>query len=302
MWTTFFLYIFEWLRKLFERGPTFEELAREILEGKKLRAPGTAALAKIVISRLIRYFGKQRISQVSETAWREYVLLRQKEKPGCKLFDDKKLMTQVIGLAHRRGLVERKIHLSIPDRPSSVGREITPTELRRLRKHASMELRFQIDIAYKMGLRRKELLSLRWELFEWNRRVIVVYSTKTKRTRDVPINADLFEKFRRRYRRSNSPCVFPGRFDPAKPMLDNKTAWIACKRRASVKARWQDLRHTCATVMIRRGVSVKATSQILGNSEKVCSRIYAHLNSKDLHRANAVMCDRPRARRRKLAA
>jgi integrase len=281
------------------RRPTFEALAGEILEQKKLRAPGTHALAKIVLRRLVMHFGRMRVSEITETAWREYVTRRQAERPGCKLFDDKKHMSQVMLESFRRGIIPRKVQLWIPDRSVSGGREVTPPEIRKLVRAASADMKFQIEIAVKMGLRRKELLSLRWEMFDWKRRMIRVQSTKTGRARDVPINPDLVNRFRRRYLRMSrgSPCVFPGRFDSNRPIIDHKTAWKACKRRAGVKARWNDLRHTCATVMLRRGVSTRVVAKLLGNSEKVVVEWYDHLSAEDLRRANSVMSDRPRGRR-----
>jgi integrase len=289
----------------FFRGPRFAELAAEVLDEKRLLAPGTRALATIVLRRLVEHFGEKPLRAIAEPEWREYVATRLAKRPGCWLFDDKKYMSQVLALAVRRGVVARKIALWIPRVPKSGGRELQPAELRRLLKAARPELRFQIEVAYKMGLRRWELLSLKWEQFDWKARMVRVFSRKTGKERDVPINPDLFNRFRRRHRRAGSPCVFPGRVDPARPVLDNKTAWRACKREAKVKARWQDLRHTCATVMLRRGVPIPAAARMLGHGKRVLLEIYEHLNAKDLRRASRAMSDRRRAssrRRRRLAA
>lgn len=281
------------------RGPAFSELAEEVLEQKKLCAPTTFALAKYVVPRLVAFFGAMAPAEISESHWRAYVVARQAKLPGCKLFDDKKYMTQVLRLAHRRGLVSQRIELKIPDvRNSSSGREILPGEIARLLRAAGGELRFMIQIALMMGLRRKELLSLRWPDFDWQRRMVRIVSTKTGRARDVPVVAELYEKFRRRMHPAMSDCVFPGRFDVNQPKLDHKTAWQATKRRARVKARWGDLRITCATVMLRRGASISATARILGNSEKIVREWYERLSAADLHRAAALTSGKKRTKSR----
>lgn len=282
---------------LWWRRPSFAELAAEVLEQKKLRAPGTQALAKIVLARLTGHFGSLPIRRLEDHHWRAYVLQRQAQRPGCSLFDDKKYMSQVVLLAVRRGKVRRKIELPIPAVKVSGGREIRPLEIRRLRKAAFPELRFQIDVALKMGLRRKEMLSLRWDFFDWENRTVRIYSTKTNRERVVPINSDLVAGFTRRKRKAVSPYVFPSRHDLNRHIRDHKTAWQACKRRAGVAARWNDLRHTCATVMLRRGASVSAVARMLGHSKRVLLTIYEHLDLSDLRRATETMSDRSRTRR-----
>jgi integrase/recombinase XerD len=52
-----------------------------------------------------------------------------------------------------------------------------------------------------------------------------------------------------------------------------------------VKARWHDLRHTCATRMLRRGTPLHVAKAVLGMSLKVLVEIYAHVNLDDWRKA-----------------
>lgn len=274
----------------------FRALASEVLEQKRLRAPNTFAAARLRLGRLTEFFGAMRISDVTEATWAAYVEHRRRERATTKFFDDRKYMRQVLALAEKRGYVPRIIDLWNPDVPSSRGREIPAADLLKLLRAARPELHFQIEIAVKMGLRLREMLRLRWEQIDWERRLVILSpaDTKTRRGRQVPIPPDLFDRFRSRlaHQKNTTAFVFPSPGDPARPCHDNKGAWARLKARTGVPGyRWHDLRHTCATRLLRRGASTAVVSRMLGMSERVLLRIYHHVNTEDLHRAAALMSD-----------
>jgi len=289
------LVVWKWIRSLFWKpNARFSALAGDVLEKKKKCAPGTYALARHIVPRLTSHFGGYWITEIGEAEWSSYIVARQAKLPGCTFFDDKKYMTMILRLAEQRRYIDRRPFLRMPDAKGSVGREILPVEVKKLLRAAGAELKFMIELALKMGLRRGELLGLKWTDFDWERRMVRIVSRKTGRPRDVPLNADLYPKCRKRMFNAQSDQVFPSRYDLNKAKRDHKTAWQACKRRAKVRCRWADLRITCATWMLRRGASMSATAKILGNSEKIVREWYERLGPSDLHRASATMRDRRR--------
>lgn len=285
--------------------PTFEEVARDVLRLRRLKADRTRRNAEWQISRLITAFGKLKVARVTEDHWADY-LLRESAKKPRKFFDDRKHMNLILRHAHRKGLVKHVISLIIPDTPWDAGRELTSDELRRIRRMASREtpdsqgrytfksedLLFQIDIAWKMGLRLNEMLRLRWDQFNWETETIRLRAAdvKTRKGREVPINPDLVADFRRRHSRAACQWVFPNS-KLSGPLGSNKTAWRRCKREAGVRCRWHDLRHTCATRMLRAGVPRHVVKAYLGMSERVLDRIYTHLNLQDMRSAALLMTD-----------
>lgn len=275
-----------WLRK-----EKFRTLAKEILDQKLLRAPSTYAPAKTRLDRLSQYFGDLPLSKVTEKKWEGYVLWRLKDRPGSKFFDDRKYMKQVILEAYQRKIIDRPLKLRIPDVPTNVGKEITTDEIRRLRANASPELRFHLDIALLMGLRKNEMFRLRWDQFDWDREIITLEpaDTKTRKGRIVPINQVLLPEFKKRFAGRASKYVLPGAKNLNKPRQSNRRQWRTCKRRADVKARWHDWRHTCASIMLRVGNSLEAVKKYLGMSMHILLRIYAHLNIDDLRKVEGSM-------------
>lgn len=274
----------------FQKQKSFKDVAEAVLRLKLLKSKNTQLSARLQIKRLIRFFGKFPIGEISETLWNNYLLFEQSKKPR-RYYDDRKYMRMILLHALREGMIEKKIPLPIPDIPRQVGREVTESELLRLKIHAGDELALQIEIAWKMGFRKCEMLALRLDQFNWSQNTITLLpsDTKTRRGRVVPIPPDLVQCFKVGFERSKSPFLFPSPTDPSKPQSSNKSAWIRCKRDASVRTRWHDLRHTCATLMLRRGVKRHVVKTYLGMSEKVLLEIYAHLDLADLQEAAAAM-------------
>lgn len=279
-----------WLKKKIR----FETVANQVLESKKLNAPGTYYQAKFHINRLTLHFGLLDISELSEADWTQYVLLQMEKKPR-KFFDDRKYMRVVLNFAARENLRAKKIKLPIPDLPSDVGREVTHAERQKLLSSAGGMLRFQIEIAWKMGLRLTEMMHLRWDQVDLERQMITLHSAKvkTRRGRKVPINPDLTLRFSLLKARSTgpaaSPYLFPSEKNPNLPKNSNRGPWRRCKRKTGIDVRWHDLRHTCATELLRNGITVHVASRYLGMSIKVLLRIYYHLNDSDLKAASAAM-------------
>lgn len=267
----------------------FKFVAEEVLRLKRLKSLETQAAAKRQIRRLIQNFGRLSLRQVTEERWTDYVL-RERQRRERTFYDDRKYMRMILLYAKRKELVASVIQLPIPDLPWNVGREVTPDELARLEANASATLRFQIQIGWKMGLRLREMLRLRWAQFDWERGTVRLgpTDTKTRRAREIPLPSDLMPEFLARRGLATTSFVFPAPGGRA-PQGNNKTAWRRLKRKTGIAARWHDLRHTCATVMLRRRVPVHIVRRYLGMSESVLTRIYLHLSTEDLRQAADAM-------------
>lgn len=277
-----------WIKK----GAPFEQVARSVLELKKLKSRETQLASKRQIERLIKNFGRFNIDEIRESDWVDYVDRERKKKPRT-FYDDRKYMRMILLYAMREGLIKNRIALPIPDLPWNAGRELSQCELRRLENSAGRKLRFQIQIAWKMGLRLREMLRLRWDQVDLGDGIIHFSSgdTKTRKPRKVPIPPDLLPRFRARMRRSASRFVFPGR-TMDRPQEYNQRAWRRLKLKTGIKARWHDLRHTCATQLLRKGVPPHIVRRYLGMSELVLNRVYAHVQVEDLRTAALAMSKR----------
>ena len=122
-----------------------------------------------------------------------------------------------------------------------------------------------VTIAVNTALRKNEIRTLQWNQIDFFRKELVVGRSKTEDSsgRLVPLNPLVFAsllKWAGRFPKSvPEHYVFPAceaagierenpdmeRVDPSKPIKSWRSAWRAALKRAGLKLRFHDLRHTC---------------------------------------------------------
>jgi integrase len=195
----------------------------------------------------------------------------------------------VMNVAFHRGLITAPItKIPKPDLEEEVGRELLDHEIRALMQAApDAEIQFMLETALRIGWRLEEMRACRWKWVDFDRSLINLpaRSTKTKRARSVPIPRDVLTRLRLKHFDSPQALyIFPSVLDPRKPRYLRKS-WDKMRLEARVTCRWHDTRHTCATRMLRAGISEARICKVLGMSPKVLRRIYEHLNVDDLRSA-----------------
>ena len=150
--------------------------------------------------------------------------------------------------------------------------------LREAKESGVFEL-YYIELA--TGLRRGELLGLKWEdidLSQGNLRVqrqiaringeIIEAPLKTKNAyRTLPLSTDAVDVLREQRKKSgSSPYVFPSPAGgPISPDSVLHMLHRVLKRAGLAQVRFHDLRHTFATLALQNGVDIKTVSGMLGH-------------------------------------
>jgi integrase len=147
------------------------------------------------------------------------------------------------------------------------------------------KLRVIIICALDTGMRRGEILSLRWRdiNFETKRINIQAMNTKTLKARSVPITDRLLAELDALPHRAESARVF-GITDTV------KRSWATAKRIAGITdLKFHDLRHTCATRLVQGGLPLVEVSRILGHTNIATTFRYANTDDSTLDRAVAIL-------------
>ncbi len=150
-------------------------------------------------------------------------------------------------------------------------------------------------IELSTGLRRGELLGLKWSDIDWNNAVITVRRQvaringeiteaplKTKNSyRRVSISPQAIEVLKQQKAKTNSEYVFPSPTGgPISPDSVNNMLKRVLARAGIPKVRFHDLRHTFATIALQNGVDIKTVSSILGHfSAGFTLDTYAHVTT-----------------------
>jgi integrase len=137
-----------------------------------------------------------------------------------------------------------------------------------------------ILLALNTGLRRGELLGLRWGDVDRVGALLTVRgaSAKTGRTRYLPLNTEALDVLKtwRPNGATEDDLVFPG--DDGKVMHSLKTAWGKVATAAALKNfTFHDLRHTFASNLVQKGADLNVVRELLGHSGIGMTLRYAHL-------------------------
>ena len=180
-------------------------------------------------------------------------------------------------------------------------------------KSSTLELPLTLGILY--GLRREEILGLTWEAIDFNNKSITIRKTVGRGKyngitqfliKDIPKNkssyrtlplfdfiADLLKKYKEKYKQSqkffgntyiqdykNFICLMENG-ELIKPDYIDRTFSKILKDNNFRHIRLHDLRHSCATLLLRNGVSLEEIQKWLGHSNIITTQRYAHLDKSD---------------------
>jgi integrase len=206
------------------------------------------------------------------------------------------VLTRALELARKRGLLDANPAKDAARPRSSRIKPFSPpaSELRQLLERAARhdaELADAVTVLLSTGMRKGELLALRWADVDLDLEEVHVASsisdggpgvgvvrrpTKTADWRDVPLTGAAVQALRRQYVRRTeragseptaSDYIFPagtGGSIPSRPeALANR--WAAIRGKSPVTL--LHLRHYAATAMLDAGESFRTVADILGNSE-----------------------------------
>jgi integrase len=145
-------------------------------------------------------------------------------------------------------------------------------------------LRHIVRCAILTGMRRGEVLSLKWE--QVRNGFVYLNKTKTNEARQIPISEDLSELFReiRKDKHLTSKHVFTYLGERVKET--KRSFKTALKRAGIVDFRFHDLRHTFASQVLLKGGSLKDIQELLGHKDISMTMRYAHLTQE--HKRKAV--------------
>ena len=152
---------------------------------------------------------------------------------------------------------------------------------------------YYIELA--TGLRRGELLGLKWQDIDWKSGIIKVRRQvarvdgqiveaplKTKNSyRAVTISQQAIEVLKQQKEKTNDEYVFPSpNGGPISPDSVNNMLKRVLARAGIPKVRFHDLRHTFATIALQNGVDIKTVSGMLGHfSAGFTLDTYAHVTT-----------------------
>jgi integrase len=163
--------------------------------------------------------------------------------------------------------------IKLPTMGRARERRATPGELSQLMQACDGTRRYwlpaMIRLAIETGMRRGELLSLRWTDVDLRSRTAYVGNPKNGHPRTVPLSSGAVQAL----------TQVPRAGDRLFPVTANafRLAWERLKRRAGVNGlRFHDLRHEAVSRFFEKGLSMPEVAAISGHRDPRMLMQYAH--------------------------
>ncbi len=155
-------------------------------------------------------------------------------------------------------------------------RYLKPDEEERLFKVLPEYLKGIVIVALNTGLRKSNILELRWEQINFDFNFIEVLENKGNKHLLIPLNEKLIQFF------SNKPDVERKGYifinpETGLPYKDIKKAWSTALEKANIENfRFHDLRQTFATRLIEKNIDIVVAKELMGHADISTTMIYVH--------------------------
>jgi integrase len=278
-------------------NPLFEEFAISYLEYSKVTKASYGVEFYYITRTLVPYFGRMRLNQISALEGERYKQKRIRD--GLK----KSSINREIGLLKSMVSIAVEWELTSENGPKRTklfklddppcDRVLSYEEERKLLaacdeselRYRAPHLRTIILIALYTGLRRGEILRLRWLDVDFQKRVLTVQKSKTKSGtgRKVNLNSVLIDALLAMRKQEQGEWIFtsPKRYqtpgERERHIGDVKNAFRRAVHLAAIAPiTFHHLRHTFCTRLSEAGVPLAVIQDLAGHASVTMTRRYTH--------------------------
>jgi len=254
----------------------FEDFADDFLERYSRPNKRSPERDEISLAKLKRFFKDRTLRAVTAEDVEGYKAERRAEVAPATINRELGCLRTLLNKAVDWGKLESNPMAKVRGfkEPPPRERFLTKDEARRLVDAADPRLKPIVVVALGTGMRRGEILALKWADLDFVRGVISIVMSKSGKPRKVPMSAAVAEALGAVSRRGE--FVFMNR-EPGQSVTSIKDAFRAACAAAKITGfRFHDCRHTFASRALELGADLVSVSKILGHSSIAMTAKYLH--------------------------
>ena len=261
--------------------------------GEANYARKTVTLYRAILARFLSLFKSLALRELTSQHVDKFKSKRLKEVSPVSVNVELRMLRAALNTARRWKLLEANVFegVTLAEVPECAPLFFSASDFERL-LHCITEkwLKEIVVFAVLTGMRRGELLNLRWQEVDLQRKMIQIQSTPTFRTKQgrkrmIPLNDTAFYLVQSKHGKDTSDYVFTLN---GKQIFDGwlTHAFKKAVRRAQLEQNglhFHSLRHTFASWLVQDGVSLYEVQRLLGHSSSKVTEVYAHLQPSEMH-------------------
>jgi len=266
--------------------PLYRDLAEDHLANAKLHQRSYRDTEMYMRRHILPKWGKVRLTDIDTRAVAQW--LSEKGAEGFAPATVEKIRvifgrSFVLGSGWGVPGCEKNPTRGIPRKPLNNARErfLTTAEAARLRlavaESQNPQLQHIVGLLLLTGARVRELLDARWEHVDVERQAWFIPTSKTGKSRYVPLSSAALAIVASLPRFKGCPWLVPNP-ETLKPFVSIRHAWLRAVRVARLQGlRIHDLRHSAASFMVNSGIDLFAVGKVLGHASYQSTQRYSHL-------------------------
>ncbi len=262
---------------------SFEAVSKRFLKHQQARLTPRSYTREsgIMEAHLKPFFGVGKVADIRRVDVQKYITHRSGDVSAASVVKELNVLKHLLGLAVEWELIPTNpAHGVKPPRvPAGWVRYLQPTELRSVLEACPEWLRPIVAVAAATGMRRGEILGLRWMDVDTEGKRIMLPQTKNGDGRIVYLNTLAIEALSAVLPPKNeksTDCIFSA--DPVNPENVSVAFLRACRLVNISDFRFHDLRHTAASWMRMKGADIHTVALILGHKDLRMAARYQHLS------------------------
>jgi integrase len=266
--------------KKIAKNITFRELAVEYLEWVKRQRAFVSKKCRVL--QLVGFFGNHPLNSFSTQLVEKYQSGRLvKNKPASvnkTIAIFKHMLAKAVEWEMMSEEILKKVRKvkQIPENNKRL-RFLASEECQALIKACDPHIRPIVVTALNTGMRRGEILNLKWDQIDLKHGFILLEVTKNGERREIPINETLRRTLETLPRHIKGPYVF-WHGEEGKPYGELKKSFKSALKRAGIRDfTFHDLRHCFASHLVMAGCDLKTVQELLGHKTLTMTLRYAHL-------------------------
>lgn len=281
-----------------KKAVSYEEFVQEYLEySSKRKARKTYLRDRLTFKNFEKFVGAPSLRSIGRKLADDYVNHRVDSVSKSTVNLELRHLKAAFTVAVKWGYVDQNPFkgvkpLVLPQRaPSFFTEEQLQSILKRIEEHW---LRNVVLFAARTGVRIGELVNIEWTDVDFDNAEISIrnkkdFTTKSKKERTIPFKDEVFGVLTGISRTGN--YVFESRCGGRKSSARISKLFTKYLREAGYGKEFifHSLRHTFASHLVQKGVSLYIVSKLLGHSNIKTTEVYAHLSPETFHDAVSLL-------------